>query len=73
LLYPLSYIPKGEIIGVEPTIHSLCNCCVCLYLFMNARKSMNALTELYKFQKWVASVYPQNRNTNHRHCDISRT
>ena len=71
LTIKLSALAGG--VGLEPTIHKLCNCCMCLYLFTNARKSMNALTEPYKFQKWVASVYPQNRNTNHHHCDISRT
>ena len=33
LLYPLSYSPKmaGKI-GLEPTVHKMCDCCVCLYL-----------------------------------------
>ena len=29
---PLSYSPKGGKIGFEPTVHKMCDCCVCLYL-----------------------------------------
>ena len=46
---------------------------MCLYLFMNARKSMNTLTGLYIFQKLVDALCQQNKNTNHHQNDISRT